>query len=135
MKEIPVAFSGNLAVRYKNHDGRSYYPIQLLLKDGLEPTDDGVILLSVSEAEAMRDALTQLLEGPPKTYVKVSVIGHDDKEWNYEDPTGELQKDDLVRVEFGTVEKVGIVRSTTDSYPSWLTHVKPVLAKFTAEEL
>jgi hypothetical protein len=70
-------------------------------------------------------------------YVAVKVVGDNNGErtWTYEDPSGELQVDDLVRVSWGNAIKIAIVRDTGVPKPVKLPVIKSVLAKFTAEEL
>jgi hypothetical protein len=100
---------------------------------------DNKFLFTRAEMEELRDDIDAMLAPPPPRYVTVKIIGQDEREWHYEDTSGTLVKDDLVRVNWGGATKVGIVRGTDRTPPSWLGKpgggIKPVLARFTAEEL
>lgn len=105
---------------------------------------DGMQFQVVAEGLELEDLLRladeiDVLLYPPEHYVKVKIVGHDEREWYYEDPGFELKKDDLVRVNWGGATKIGIVRHADALPPSWLlqprVEIKPVEAKFTAEEL
>ena len=93
--------------------------------------------LSVSEVEDLTEGLHALLAPAPPRYVTVKIIGQDEREWHYEDTSGTLEKDDLVRVNWGGANKVGIIRATGVHPPKFLDGyiIKPVLARFEAEDL
>lgn len=122
------AYGGN--IRFAKRSG-AVYPFALLTNYEDE-FEDGYPL-SRAEAESLRDDLDNLLNPRPNV-VQVSYVGGGDKvTYSYEDPSGELQVDDLVRVEANSTVKVGIVRALGGS--GYSGPLKPVLAKFTAEEL
>lgn len=137
-QEIPFGAYDDKVKFDKDPGGSPTFPFDLVIAPGCDSRlpHGANFPLFRSEAEALRDQLNLLLD-PPKSYVTVKIVGHDEKEWHYEDPGFGLVKDDLVRVNWGGATKVGIVRANNATPPSWLPfdQILPILAKFTAEEL
>jgi hypothetical protein len=135
-----MAYDGRL--RFEGVSDGGGFPVELVIDNDCKGADlsegNKHWPLTPKELEGLRDEIDELLN-PSKRYVTVGLIRQVEREWHYEDTSGTLQKDDLVRVNWGGATKVGIVRGTDRTPPSWLGkpggEIKPVLAKFTAEEL
>ncbi len=139
-RSFDVAYDGafRLATNYlADHNPDAGFPARLEVDQSYADTlGPNGVPLTRSELQSMRDAIDFFLAGEPKAYVTVKIVGdHTEKEWHYENPGFDLKKDDLVRVNWGGATKIGIIRWPAATPPSWLVHIKPILAKFTAEEL
>jgi hypothetical protein len=131
-----MAYDGRLRFERRHRGGG--FPVELVIDNDCKGADlsegNKHWPLTPKELERLRDEIDELLN-PQPAVVQVTVIGHGEALWSYEDPSGELRVDDLVRVPFGfnDTSKVGIVRKLGRG--PFKGGLKSVLAKFTAEEL
>jgi hypothetical protein len=130
------AFDGDLRFAAREKPG-TMYPFRLRIAESVAGKEMD-LALGRAEAESLMDDLYVLLN-PPEAVVQVSIRGgaarDSDSLYSYNDPSGELQPGDLVRVPFGHRDEPTIAVVKQLGRGAYDGPLKSVLAKFQAEEL
>lgn len=126
----PVLDDAALIKLSNNHEIAigSAFPVRLTVIGG-----ERGLPLTRSEAEALRDAIDELLN-PPESVVRVKVFEKDAR-YGYRDPSGELKIGDLVKVPFGYANTLMVGRVIDLGRAGYMGQLKDVHSKFESTEL